>query len=112
VAGIAHSRHGKAIEAGYHSMRAAWTDQPRSGPGFLTVTPRAGAAIAIAVAARGRAAMEVDAMEVIVVAAGVLLLIGFICGYTVRGLISRWRRVQAERRDFERLVEKPGRRGG
>jgi NhaP-type Na+/H+ or K+/H+ antiporter len=55
--------------------------------------------------------MEVDAMEFIVVAAGVLLLIGFICGYIVRGLISRWRRIKAERRDFERLVEKPGRRG-
>jgi hypothetical protein len=55
--------------------------------------------------------MEVDAMEVIVVAAGVLLLIGFICGYTVRGLISRRRRVKAERRDFERLAGKPGRRG-
>jgi hypothetical protein len=49
--------------------------------------------------------MEVAALEVIVVAAGVSLLIGFICGYTVRGLISRWRRVKAERRRFERMVE-------
>jgi hypothetical protein len=30
-------------------------------------------------------------MEVIAVAAGVLLLIGFVCGYGVRALIS-WRR--------------------
>ena len=43
-------------------------------------------------------------MEVIAVAAGVLLLIGFICGYGVRELISRWRRVKAKRRHFERIV--------
>jgi hypothetical protein len=78
---------------------------------FYPFLPKAGAAIAGRRAAGGRAAMEVDAMEVIVVAAGVLLLIGFICGYTVRGLISRRRRVKAERRDFERLAGKPGRRG-
>lgn len=43
-------------------------------------------------------------MEGIVPAAGALLLIGFICGYGVRELISRWRRVKAQRR-FERMVE-------
>jgi hypothetical protein len=36
-------------------------------------------------------------MEVIAVAAGVLLLIGFICGYGVRALISHWHHVKAER---------------
>lgn len=44
-------------------------------------------------------------MEVIVAAAGVLLLIGFICGYGVRELISRWRRAKANRRHFERMME-------
>jgi hypothetical protein len=44
-------------------------------------------------------------MEVIAVAAGVLLLIGFICGYGVRALISHLRRAKAERRRFERLAE-------
>jgi hypothetical protein len=44
-------------------------------------------------------------MEVIAVAAGVLLLIGFICGYGVRALISHLRRARAERRHFERMVE-------
>ena len=42
-------------------------------------------------------------MEVIAVAAGVLLLIGFICGYGVRALISYLRRAKARRRHFERL---------
>jgi hypothetical protein len=41
-------------------------------------------------------------MEVIAVTAGVLLLIGFICGYGVRALISRWHRVKARRQQFER----------
>ena len=44
-------------------------------------------------------------MEVIVVAAGALLLIGFIGGYGARELISRLRRTRAERRRFERMVE-------
>jgi hypothetical protein len=44
-------------------------------------------------------------MEVIAVAAGVLLLIGFICGYGVRALISHLRRAKAERLHFERMVE-------
>jgi hypothetical protein len=44
-------------------------------------------------------------MEVIEAAAGVLLLIGFICGYGVRALISHWHRVKARRRLFERMVE-------
>jgi hypothetical protein len=48
---------------------------------------------------------EVGATEVIVVAAGVLLLIGFLCGYGVRALISHWHRVTARRRHFERMVE-------
>jgi hypothetical protein len=43
-------------------------------------------------------------MEVIEVAAGVLLLIGFICGYAVRELVSRRRRAKAARRHFERMV--------
>jgi hypothetical protein len=44
-------------------------------------------------------------MEVIAVAAGVLVLIGFICGYAVREFISRLRRTKARRRHFGRLVE-------
>jgi hypothetical protein len=44
-------------------------------------------------------------MEVIAVAAGVLLLIGFICGYGVRALISHLRHAKARRRRFERQVE-------
>jgi hypothetical protein len=44
-------------------------------------------------------------MEVIAVAAGALLLIGFICGYGVRALISRWHRAKATRRRFERMAE-------
>jgi hypothetical protein len=44
-------------------------------------------------------------MTVVEVAAGVLLLIGFVCGYGVRELISRRRRAKARRRHFERLVE-------
>jgi hypothetical protein len=48
--------------------------------------------------------MEVAA-EAIAAAAGVLLLIGFICGYGVRALISHWHRVRATRRRFERMAE-------
>jgi hypothetical protein len=48
----------------------------------------------------GRAAMEVIGM-----AAGVLLLIGFFRGYGVRALISRWRHAKATRRRFERTAE-------
>jgi hypothetical protein len=44
-------------------------------------------------------------MEAIVVAAGALLLIGFICGYGVRALISRWHRAKATRRRFEHMAE-------
>jgi hypothetical protein len=44
-------------------------------------------------------------MEIIAVAAGVLLLIGFICGYGVRALISRWHHAKARRRHFERMAE-------
>jgi NhaP-type Na+/H+ or K+/H+ antiporter len=44
-------------------------------------------------------------MEVIGVAAGILLLIGFICGYGVRALISRSRRAKATRRQLERMAE-------
>jgi hypothetical protein len=44
-------------------------------------------------------------MEVIAVAAAVSLLIGFICGYGVRPLMSRWHRVKATRRRFERMAE-------
>jgi hypothetical protein len=44
-------------------------------------------------------------MEFNAVAAGVLLLIGFICGYAVHELISRLRRTKARRRHFERLAE-------
>jgi len=42
-------------------------------------------------------------MEVIAVAAGILLLIGFICGYAVREFVSRRRRAKARRRHFELL---------
>jgi hypothetical protein len=45
------------------------------------------------------------ATEVIAVAAGALLLIGLICGYDVRALISRWHRAKATRRRFERVAE-------
>jgi NADH:ubiquinone oxidoreductase subunit 3 (subunit A) len=44
-------------------------------------------------------------VEVIAVAAGALLLIGFICGYGVRELISRHRRAEARRRRFECAAE-------
>jgi hypothetical protein len=44
-------------------------------------------------------------MEVIAVAAGALLLIGFICGYAVREIVSRLRRTKARERHFRRLVE-------
>jgi hypothetical protein len=44
-------------------------------------------------------------MEVIAAAAGALLLIGFVSGYSVRALVSRWHRVKAERRRFECMVE-------
>jgi hypothetical protein len=44
-------------------------------------------------------------MDVVAVAAGVLLLIGFICGYSVRALISRWHRMKARRRRFETMVQ-------
>lgn len=54
---------------------------------------------------REKAAMEVAAMDVIAVASGVLLLIGFISGYGVRALISRSHRAKATRRRFERMVE-------
>jgi hypothetical protein len=37
----------------------------------------------------------------IIAAAAVLLLIGFICGYGVRALISRWHRVKSTGRRFE-----------
>jgi hypothetical protein len=46
--------------------------------------------------------MEVGAMEVIVVAAGVLLLIGFICGYAVRARSSRRRREEYRKQHPER----------
>jgi hypothetical protein len=49
--------------------------------------------------------MEVAPVEFIAVAAGVLLLIGFIFGYSVRALISHWHRVKATRRRFERMAE-------
>jgi hypothetical protein len=54
--------------------------------------------------------MEVTSIEVIAVAAGALLLIGFICGYGARALISHLRRAKAERRDFERMMEEVTRR--
>jgi hypothetical protein len=44
-------------------------------------------------------------MEIIAVAAGVLLLIGFICGYGVRALISHWHRVKARQQHFEHMVD-------
>jgi hypothetical protein len=44
-------------------------------------------------------------MIIVEVAAGVLLLIGFICGYGVREFISRHRGAKARRRHFERLAE-------
>jgi hypothetical protein len=44
-------------------------------------------------------------MDVLEVAAGVLLLIGFVCGYGVRALISHWHRLKATRRRFERMAE-------
>jgi len=55
-------------------------------------------------ASRGGEAI-VEGMEVIAVAAGVLLLIGFICGYGVRALISHLHRAKARQRHFERMVE-------
>jgi hypothetical protein len=51
----------------------------------------------------GIAAMEVAAMEVIT--GGVLLLIGFICGYSIRARISRRRREEYRRRHPERYPE-------
>jgi hypothetical protein len=44
-------------------------------------------------------------MDFIAVAAGLLLLIGFICGYGVRALISHLRRAKSRRRHFERMAE-------
>jgi hypothetical protein len=44
-------------------------------------------------------------MIIVEVAVGVLLLIGFICGYGVREFISRRRGANARRRHFERLAE-------
>ena len=44
-------------------------------------------------------------MEVLAVAAGVLLLIGFICGYGIRELISRHRHAKARRRHLERMLD-------
>jgi hypothetical protein len=44
-------------------------------------------------------------MEIVGVAAGILLLIGFMCGYGVRALISWHRRARAERQHFERLAD-------
>ena len=44
-------------------------------------------------------------MTVIAVAAGVLLLIGFICGYALRELISRLRRAKARQQHFEHQRE-------
>jgi hypothetical protein len=43
-------------------------------------------------------------MITVEVATGVLLLIGFVCGYGVREFISRHRRLTARRRHFERLA--------
>jgi hypothetical protein len=54
--------------------------------------------------------VEVARVEVIAAAAGVLLLIGFVCGYGVRALISRWHHVKATRRRFERMAEEVTRR--
>jgi hypothetical protein len=53
---------------------------------------------------------EAAAWKIIAVAAGVLLLIGFICGYGVRASISHWHRVKA-RRHFERMAEDATQRG-
>jgi NhaP-type Na+/H+ or K+/H+ antiporter len=50
-------------------------------------------------------------MTAVAVVAGMLLLIGFVCGYGVRALTSRLQRAKARRRHFERLA-KEGRRGG
>jgi hypothetical protein len=50
-------------------------------------------------------------MEVIEVAAGVLLLIGFVSGYGVRALISHLRHEKARRRHFDRMVEEIARTG-
>jgi hypothetical protein len=47
----------------------------------------------------------VELMEVIAVAAGVLLLIGFISGYAVREFISRLHRAKAGRQYYERMME-------
>jgi len=47
----------------------------------------------------------VEDMELIAVAAGVLLLIGFVGGYGVRALISWHRRARVERQHFERLAD-------
>jgi hypothetical protein len=44
-------------------------------------------------------------MDVIAVAAGMLLLIGFVCGYGVRALISRRHRMKARQHHFERIVK-------
>jgi hypothetical protein len=44
--------------------------------------------------------MEVAAMEVLAVAAGALLLIGFVCCYSVRALVSRWHRVKGRTTAF------------
>ena len=44
-------------------------------------------------------------MELIAAAAGALLLIGFICGYSVRALISRWHRIKTRRVHFERMAK-------
>jgi hypothetical protein len=41
----------------------------------------------------------------VAVVAGVLLLIGFICGYAVREFISRCRRAKARRQYYERMME-------
>jgi hypothetical protein len=46
--------------------------------------------------------MEGAAIEVIAVSAGVLLLIGFVCGYGVRERISRHRREEYRRQHPER----------
>lgn len=51
-----------------------------------------------------------ELMEVIGVVAGVPLLIGFICGYGLRELISRRRRAEITRRHFERLAEERSRK--
>jgi hypothetical protein len=48
---------------------------------------------------------EKAVITVVAAAAGVLLRIGFICGYAVRALISRLHRAKARRRRFERVAE-------